>query len=84
MKKGDYVMSLGDTYMSKGSLGIVTNIGSFYIRLIKWYDIKDTKNISGVQLYHEIDNLKLILDAPINPNVAFLHKKEKEKQNINK
>ena len=79
MKEGDYVVSLGDAWISPGSVGRVqahkSGKGSV---LVKWLKVNPPKKgREGAGLYHSERNLRVCKDGYVDPNLEFKIRRQK-------
>ena len=79
MKEGDYVVSLGDTWISAGSVGRVeTNKQSTDSVLVVWLKVNPPKeNRVGSGLYHKRNRLKICEDGYVDPNLEIKIRRRK-------
>ena len=78
MKKGDTVVSTGDMWVGKGSVGVVKDFKNSSSVLVTWYTLKGCSHSPGVTMYHRAPNL--IAGDVTNPNTAFIVRNANEKK----
>lgn len=71
MKEGDNVVSKGDVWRNKGSIGTVIAYKNATSVLVKWKTPANSSYLSS-SLYHREADLTILKDDIVDPNIAFM------------